>query len=226
MKSISLIGLFLSLVCITACNKWQGIPLEFQDPQDTQFLEEVLPSSLIQAFGEEHIHFGPLPPNLEEISFKVEGMTYDTCVRYIFGPNGEVMLSPTAPPTHEGTLYYHHFWNQKEQIAQHKLKTSDPSGNIFIRTNDTIYLIGHDSVFTAYCQETIPEPQSGNPTNYIIISGTVVRDPKDNTFVGIRNYRMGKMIISYKQQPDIPSYAPGTIEIKKHDGISFYYEWD
>ena len=226
MKTIRVWFILLLLSMLTSCQKWEGIPLEIKDPQDIQSLSEVLPEDLIYAFGEEHIHFGPTPPDLTDISFKVEGLTYDSCLRYIFGPNGETILSPTAPPTHEGTLYYHHFWNHEEQIAQHKLKTIDPSGNIFIRSNDSTFIIGHDSVFTAYYQETILEPQSGNPTNHIILSGTIVRDPVTKQFVGIRNYRMGKMIKCYDHQPEIPSYAPGTIEVKKHEGISLSFEWD
>lgn len=211
---------------VSACDKWEGIPLVFQDPQEILYLEEVLPSELIYAFGEEHIHFGPNPPDLDSITFKVEGMTYDTCIRYIYGPNGESMIAPTAPPTYDGTRYYYHFWNHTEMLSSHKLKTIDPSGNTFIRTNDSTYIIGHDSVFTAYYTETILEPHSGNPTNYIILSGTVVRDKKTNAFLGIKNYRIGKMIKGYHHQPEIPSYAPGTIEVKRHDEFCARYVWD
>lgn len=226
MKTLKIFLTLLFLTSVTTCKKWEGVPIEFHDPQEILSLAGVLPLELINAFGEEHIHFGPMPPDLNGISFKVEGMTYDTCIRYIFGPGGEIMISPTAPPTHEGTHYYHHFWNYVEQLSQHKLKTVDPSGNIFVRTNDTIYIIGHDSVFSAYYRETILEPQSGQPTNYIIFSGTVLRDKKTNQFIGIKDYRLGKMIKSYAYQPEIPSYAPGTIEVKKHEGIAYPYDWD
>lgn len=223
---MKILSLLFCLSWITACNKWEGIPIEFHDPQDIMFLEEVLPIELIHAFGEENIHFGPAPPNLNDITFKTEGMDYDTCIRYIFGPNGETMLSPTAPPTYDGTLYYYHLWNHQEQLSSHKLKTVDPSGNTFIRTNDSTYVIGHDSAFTAYYQETILEPHSGNPTNYIIISGIVLRDPTTDEFIGIKHYRMGKMIKCYDHQPEIPSYAPGTLEVKRHDALCPRYVWD
>ena len=201
--------------------------MDFNDLQDIPILSDVIPQELLDAFGEENVNFGPKPPNLSDLSFMVNGLDYVYCKRYIFGPNGTYMLSPTDPPTHEGTLYYHHFSNHWEHLSHHKLKTIDPSGNIFIRSNDSTFIIGHDSLFTAYFQETIEEPHSGNPTNFILISGTLVIDTTaHDSIIGIRNYRIGKLIKDYERQPEIPSYAPGTIEVKIHEGISLPCVWD
>lgn len=200
--------------------------MDFSDPQEIFPILEVLPQDLVDAFGEENIHFGPTPPNMNDISFQVDGLNYVTSIRYLFGPSDddEYILSTAAPPTYDATQYYHHFKNAIGNMAQHKLKTIDPSHNIFTRDNDTIYLIGQGSSFTAYYTETIQEEASGNPTNYIIISGTLVTDEKG--FVGVKDYRIGKKIKKYERRPVTPSYAPGTIEVKTHEGLSPQVSWD
>lgn len=218
--------LFLSL--FISCEEWEGIPMDFSDPQEIMPVLNVLPEELVTAFGEEHIHFGALPPDLSDISFKVEGMDYVTSIRYLFGPTDDdpYILSPTTPPSYDATLYFHHFMDQKESLAQHRLKTIDASQNIFIRDNDTVYVIGQNNQFTAYYTETIDDDDAGIPTNYMIVSGTLVRDENTQAVLGIKDYRIGKMIKSYEHHPRVPSYAPGTLEVKTHIGLSPYYVWD
>ena len=228
MKNLRSIILLLCLIPFVSCEDWTGINMDFSDPQEVLPILDALPQDLVDAFGVEYINFGPTPPNLSDFSFKVEGLNYVSSKRYLFGPtdDDEYILSTTNPPTYDATIYYHHFMDQTERLSKHKLKTVDASQNIFLRSNDTVYIIGHDSLFTAYYTETIPDPQSGNPSNHIIVSGTVVLDKNTDEFIGIRNYRIGKKIKSYDHRPEVPSYAPGTIEIKKHDELSLKHIWD
>jgi len=222
---IVLVLLFLPFV---SCEDWIGIDADFTDPQEVTPMLEYLPQDLLDAFGEEYINFGPTPPDLSDISFKVNGLDYVTSIRYLFGPtdDDEYIISTTDPPTYDATIYYHHFMEQTEHIAKHNLKTIDPNNNIFFRHNDTVYVIGHDSLFTAYYQETIQDSLAGYPTNYIILSGTLVRDSGTQAFIGIRNYRIGKKIKKYLYRPIAPSYAPGTIEVKTHQELSPAHVWD
>lgn len=219
---------FLCFVMMASCSK-SGIDIPINDPQDIEFIHNHIDRDLIDAFGEEHIHFGHTPPSLEGISFKVKGMDYDTCVRYIFNvdPTLPPIISHTDPPTYDGSTNYHHFFHHIESITKHKLKTVDTHNDAYIRENDTVYVVGIDSllVFTAYYEEVLNEEGLGHPTNGIIVSGTLVYD-NQGIFVGIKDYRIGKKILRYEERPTIPSYAEGTIEIKTHSGLAPAEEWD
>lgn len=219
--------LLLSLFSLLSCEDWIGIEPDFTDPQEVQSIADALPQELLDAFGEENIHFGPTPPDISDLSFKVEGLDYEFSKRYLFGPtlDDPYILSHATPPTYDATIFYHHFMKQTEHIAQHKLKTIDPSQNILTRHNDTVYVIGHDSFFTVYYQETIHESSLGIPTNYIIISAELAHDTT-HQIIGVKNYRIGKLIKSVESLPITPSYAPGTIEIKQHLETSPVYLWD
>jgi len=228
MKRSRLVAVLLILLGFVSCEGMDGIDADLTDPQEVKSMMDFLPQDLLDAFGEENINFGPTPPDLSGVSFKVNGMDYVTSIRYLFGPtdDDEYIISTTTPPTYDATIYYHHFMDQTEHISKHNLKTVDASQNIFTRHNDTIYIIGHAPYFTAYYLETIQDSLSGRPTNYIILSGTLVTDPETQEFVGVRDYRIGKKIRNYEYRPITPSYAPGTIEVKTHEGLSPAHVWD
>lgn len=228
-KANSLLVLLFSLVMMASCSK-DGVDIDVIDPQHVEFINIVIDQDLIDAFGEEYLHFGHTPPNLEGISFKVRGMDYDTCIRYIFNaqdPDAPPIQSHTDPPTYDGSTNYHHFFDHAENISHHKLKTIDPYNDTYIRENDTVYVVGVDDsqYFTAYYEEIIKEEGSGHPTNGIIISGKLEYDDQ-GVFIGISNYRIGKKILSYREHPTKPSYAQGTIEIKTHSGLAPAEDWD
>ena len=232
---------------ITSCSE-EGIDIEVHDPQHVVFIHGLdengnilIDQDLVDAFGEEYIHFGHTPPSLEGISFKVQGMDYVSCIRYIFNvdPSQPPIQSHTDPPTYDGASNYHHFFQHTENIASHKCKTVDTYNNIYLRNNPIVYVIGDEVItgndtihrFTAYYEEEIQEEGSGHPTNAILISGTLVYD-NNNNFIGVKDYRMGKKILRFKERPTpnaqgyIQSYAQGTIEIKTHSALSSAEEWD
>ena len=240
MKKLTLLLLLTLPFMLACCGKIPPLDLGFSNPSDVFDIDSVFSfenvdnHDLLTHFGSENINFGAFPPALDSIQFKVEGMDYLYCDRYIYNPaTGEIIHSHADPPTYEPSDYQHHFKDHHfgQNMAWHKLKTRDPSGNIYTRTNDTVYVIGHDSLFTVYYLEKFFEEGSGNPTNAIIISGTLVYDSttvNDSiivNFVGVRDYIIGKKILKYDYMPT-QAYAPGTIEIKKHPGISAYYKWD
>ncbi|MBQ3710695.1 MAG: hypothetical protein II887_08330 [Bacteroidales bacterium] len=236
MKKTQLIPvIFLSLVMMASCSK-TGIEVNIHDPQHIVFIhgfdenEHILiDQDLVDAFGEEYIHFGHTPPSLEGFSFKVRGMDYDTCIRFIFNvdPTQPPIQSHTDPPTYDPSVNHHHFYNHVENISSHKIMTSDSFNDTYTREKDTVYVIGDENThrFTAYYEEVLQEEGAGHPTNAIIFSGTVVYDDNDQ-FVGIKDYRIGKKILKYRERPTIPSYAEGTIEIKTHSELSPVEDWD
>lgn len=229
MKKLKLIIVILALSLGLYCCDREAIDFDFSDPQEVEKVSTTLQNNddLIGHFGEENIHFGPVPPTLEGLSFKVTGMDFDYCERYIFGPNeGDPdILSHADPPTYEAAVYHHHFFHHVQGIARHRLKSIGPHGDVYTKENDTVFVIGSGNDFTAYYIEKVYEEGSGNPTNAILISGTLEYDSQGK-ILGVKNYRIGKKILDYEYRPTINSYAKNTIEIKRHDDLSPYYEWD
>lgn len=242
MKKTQLIPvIFLSLVMMASCSK-TGIEVNIHDPQHVVFIhgldenEHILiDQDLVDAFGEEYIHFGHTPPSLEGISFKADMMYYETVVRYLFNqdPTQPPILSGADPPTDDGNRNYHHFYNHTENIARQRMQTITTYQDTVLRQNDTVYIIGDESThsFTAYYEETLKEEGSGHPTSAILISGTLVYDDNGH-FLGVKNYRIGKKILRYKERPTpnqygiIMAFAEGTIEIKKQNELAPAEEWN
>ena len=212
-----------------SCNKEEGVTIDVIDPQFIDFVDVVIDDDLIEAFGAEHIYFGHTPPDIEGLSFYVQGMDYVLCKRYIFDTynNNEPILSHADPPTYDGTRNWHHFYNHLENTSSHKMKSIDTHNDTYIRENETVYILGiADSLtFTAYYEEVLQEEGSGHPTNGILISGRLVYD-NNGTLIGVKDYRIGKKILRYQEHPTTPSYAQGTIEIKEHEGVAPITDWD
>lgn len=216
------------LVCglmLPRCGAHDGIDFSFHEPHAVANVMETIPEDLVEAFGEEHFHFGPNPPDLNDLSFKVDGLQYVKAIRYVFGPDGTPIPSQAEMPPMDMTRYLHHFYDADRSFAGHRLKTIDPSNNQFLRQNDTVFVIGNNQNFTAYYIDSIQEYASGNPVNAVIVSGVIQRDSLGQ-FLGIDHYRIGKKILRYGHQPAVPSYAPGTIEVKQHESLCPAFEWD
>ena len=233
MKKTSIFLILLSLTWFfQACN---AVDFDFNDPQDIKTIQDAIQlenADLWELFGEENIHFGPVPPSIgDSICFMVNGLYYDTCIRYIFDlyNNNEPILSHADPPVYDASTNVHLFHNQYQCIFQHELRTRDSYNSTYALHLDTAYIIGHDNVFTTYYVGKIGG--NGDPTVAMIISGTLVYDTITSggtqtlVFKGVKDYLFGKKILKYEYQPT-NAYAPGTIEIKKHPGLSPSCEWD
>ena len=218
------------LMAMASCTKVEPVAIDIIDPQDVGFVNVVLDDDLVEAFGEENIHFGHTPPSLEGLSFYVQGMDYVVCRRYIFDAynNYQPTLSHADPPTYDGSRNWHHFHHHIENLASHKMKTIDTYNDTYIRPNDSVYIVGiaDDHTFTAYYEEVIEDEGSGYPVNGILISGQLVYDG-NGELLGVKDYRIGKKIMEYKGTPPYgSSYAPGTIEVKEHRELAPIILWD
>ena len=236
MRKYSIHVLLCFLAGFNACREWEGI--DFQSDQDIEWINEVKINGnpedytdFLLAYGEENIHFGYNPPRLDSISFFVDGMDYITCDRYVYklkNNNYEIEhLATTSPSGSDGLKYYYLFYNHIGNISNFKTKVSAPHEDVY-GEKDTVYVIGSGNDFTAYYYE-ITE-QSGRPINFVIISGTLEYDQEGN-FTGVSNYRYGKKIIKINEpptpeNPSFQGFAEGTIEIKKHEGLAPYSNWD
>lgn len=214
------------LVLLSSCGK-NSMDFNFAEPIDNPTINEVFGldnQDLLDAFGEANIHFGPVPPSLDGISFEVHGMDFIYYKRLV-SYQGTVSQQEGSTG-YDGSTNYHHFFNDPTTVyTKHRFQTKDPSAHIYARENDKVYVIGHDNCFTAYYIETVTDPGSGDPTNAIIISGTLEYDAS-NRFIGVKDYYIGKKILTYESTPT-NAYAPGTIEIKRqHDPLAEASDWD
>lgn len=235
--SLILISLTLSFF---ACSP---LDIDFNDPQDVEEISDAFLTydpngnptdndDLIELFGEDNIHFGPVPPTWgDSICFQVDGLYYENCIRYVFDTynNNEPMLAHTDPPVFDPSTNIHLFYDPNQCLFKHKIITRDTYGNNYEMDLEKAYIIGHDSLFTTYYKGKVKG--NGNPTVAILISGTLVFDTittgnaQTVEFKGVRDYLFGKKILAYEYQPT-NAYAQGTIEIKKHPGLSPRCEWD
>lgn len=216
MKKARLLSvLFLSIVMMAACTK-SGVDINLHDPQHIAFLDTI-PSDLLKAFGEEHINFGHTPPSLDTIAFHIErrSLKYDTVDQIQFD-------AVTHQPIHSHKLmgsydkigYYHYFYNHINNIISDSvLYYGDEK---FKMNYEVVYVIGSGESFTAYFVEKAHS--QNHPTNGILISGTLVYTTDtlfinndtiyNKRFCGIKDYRMGKEIIDYEQEPQLSDYLP------------------
>lgn len=236
MKKTQLLPIiFLSLLMMASCSK-SGVDINFNDPQHIDFLD-IIPPDLVEAFGQENIHWGHTPPNLNNVCFYLDGLKYKVCKHYIYGQNHEPVISNSQFDS-DPIKYYHCFFNHVENIASDSLLYYAPGEDRFMMAYDTVYVIGSEkdsSVFTAY----FIERSNGryHPINGILISGTFFKDTIiDTTFhnnnniidtiilEGIKNFRMGKKIIEYRDPlPAILDvYLPGSIDVKVKDTAQFF----
>lgn len=213
-KNIIVALLCCCLAGLFSC-KDAGIDVDINDPQHILWVEKIIDDDLMQAFGEENIHFGHTPPDLDSISFLIDTLWYDSCIRYrpvtIFGVT-------TIEPSYssggiEMTTYKHHFFDQIENISHQRFyikSHNNTNTNIKPITIDTTFVIGSGNNFSAYFRAKTISEKEGNPTWAFLISGTVVNDSKKGK--SISNYRIGKKIMSIEFDP-VAGYYPNTIMI-------------
>lgn len=240
MKRFHRILVFTSLAFgLIAC---APLEIDFNDPQDVSTIQDEFMfdvnealqenNDLVELFGEENIHFGPVPPSWSDsICFRVNGMDYVSCVRYIYDPyhDNAIILSQAAPPDFDASINVHLFYDKNQCVFKHEMKTRDAYANYYFLDLERAFIIGHDSLFTTYYQgKTLG---NGDPTVLMLISGTMVfdtitdGDTQKVVFKGVRDYIFGKKILKYEYQPS-QAFAPGTIEIKKHPGLSLKCNWN
>ena len=73
--------LLLLLIGLSACSD-DGIDINVNDPQHIPWVEDLIDPDLLNAIGVENIYFGHTPPNIDSLSFIVEKLEYDTCIRW------------------------------------------------------------------------------------------------------------------------------------------------
>ena len=227
MKKIVLFPiLLLVLTILNACSGWdERIDIDFTDPQQIEWVEDVVDEDLLLAMGIENIHFGHTPPNIDDFSFVVDSLWYETWVKVLLRENQITHVkwidTVYSQPNFEKSKYKHHFFNQNGNIIHQRMYYQDHNQNEALVDCDTTFLIGsfiNDTTgcFTAYYSWKVESETQGNPTYAFLVSGTL-RYTKDNQnqlrLTYIDNYRIGKKVIqidpAYEQSTNV--YHPGTL---------------
>lgn len=243
MKKIRLVSVFvIALISLNACNGWDdGISIDINDPQHIETVQQIIDEDLLDVLnalsvqnGITYIHFGHTPPNLDDISFIVDTLWYDTCIKY--RPDGVVSYINLGA---ENSEYKHHFYDHIENISHQKMHIHDKAHqNDYFADCDSTFIIGNGNNFTAYFKQTHPSEQQGNPTYAYLVSGTLTyKDTiiqNGNTFdtikelYGVTNYRIAKKIVATNPDP-APYYCKGTLMVlrpyRQYDTIPFR-TWD
>ena len=210
------VALLCCLAGLYSCDD-TGIDLGINDPQHIQWVEEIIDNDLLQAFGEENIHFGHTPPDLHDVSFVINELWYDSCIRY--RPVTILGVTNIEPSYSSGgvevTVYKHHFFNHIENLAQQRVfikshNNDDP--NLKPIDVPSTFVIGSGNDFSAYFQAKTISEKEGNPTWAYLISGTVVNDPDLGKCIS--NYKIGKKILTIDFDP-VAGYYPKTIMIMR-----------
>ncbi|MBO7084069.1 MAG: hypothetical protein J6W30_09510 [Bacteroidales bacterium] len=206
--------LLLLLIGLSACSD-DGIDINVNDPQHIPWVEDLIDPDLLNAIGVENIYFGHTPPNIDSLSFIVEKLEYDTCIRYrkitIMGV--DTIMPSYNNPGLENSVYKHHFFNCNENIAGYKMHIKAHTGDESFITTDSIFVIGYGNNFTAYYQKKLFSEKEGNPTWAYLITGTVEYD-STNKILGVSNYHIGKKILAI-DFPPTQGYYPGTLMYMK-----------
>lgn len=193
------------LTLLVSCLKEEGSEtILVHDPQVIPFITDTVrwPQDLLELFGEEHVNFGDTPPRLD-FSFRVDRQQYAATN---LGPHESPAIGSYTP-----VLHSHSFHDQYLQVCQYVHGVTLGGENTIENRIDTVYVTGHDSLFTVYYHETFPT--AGTPTHAVIMSGTL------SGSMAVINYRYGYKIVSYVDNIiPLDVYPPNSIFVFQNPG--------
>ncbi len=193
------------LALLVSCLKEEGSEtILVHDPQVIPFITDTAqwPQDLLELFGEEYVNFGDTPPRLD-FSFRVDRQQYAATN---LDPHESPIIGSYTPVPH-----FHSFHDQYLQVCQYVHSMTLGGENTIVNQIDTVYVTGHDSLFTVYYHETFPT--TGTPTHAVIMSGTLTSS------MAVINYRYGYKIIGYAEPFDaLGVYPPNSIFVFQNTG--------
>lgn len=168
--------IMLVLLGFSACLKEEGkSSILFNDPQDIPLITEYLPMDLLQLFGEENIHFGDRPYNLD-----MEFVSKHKYVAVSTSAENHPPVGTTSPIKH-----YHKISQKYLQIADYYSMTQEET---YCHLISPVYLTGSDTAFTAYYFEQ--PATAGSPVHAVLFSGR-------KSSAGVMDFRYGYKIVRY-----------------------------
>lgn len=185
MKTLRL-GIFtfvtVFLIMLVSCLKEGDGTVLVHDPQIVPFITDTVrwPRDLLELFGEEHVNFGDTPPHMA-FAFRVARQQY---VATNLDPAESPEIGSFTPVPHR-----HEFRDQYIQVCRYTHGMTLGGGNTLENRIDTVYITGHDSLFTVYFHETFHTP--GTPTHAVVMSGTLLGSS------ALIDYHYGYKIVCY-----------------------------
>lgn len=254
-RRLPFIVLLLILTGLHACSGWtDGVDLIIDDPQAMPWVEDIIDDSLLNIIDNNNvnfeIHFGHTPPNLDSVSFIIDQLWYDTCIRYrmVHHPFlGDTVMPSYNNPGFESSVYKHHFYDPYGSMIHQTFYIRDHMGNESMIEADSTFVIGSGNDFTVYFKFDIDSQKEGYPTWAYLISGTLeytydttVKITKTDTIVsikkrllGVSDYHIGKKIMrTDPENPPTQGYYQGTLMFLRpyqslaSDTIKPYTVWD
>lgn len=178
---VILTTVFLALLASCLKEESDGTIL-VHDPQVIPFITDTVlwPQDLLTLFGEEHVNFGDTPPKMD-FAFRMERQQYAATN---LDPAESPAIGSFTPIPH-----LHEFRKQYLQVCQYTHGMTLGGGYIVENHIDTVYVTGHDSLFTVYFHETFQT--AGTPTHAVVMSATLVGSD------ALTDYRYGYKIVRY-----------------------------
>jgi hypothetical protein len=192
------------LAMLASCLKEGDVTVLVHDPQTIPFITDTArwPLELLELFGEEHVNFGDTPPRLD-FSFRVDRQQYAATN---LDPDQSPAIGSYTPVPH-----LHAFHGQYLQVCRY-VHGVTLGGDVAVENRiDTVYVTGHDSLFTAYFHETFTT--AGRPTHAVVMSGTLLGSGT------LTDFRYGYMIVAYADTVVPPGvYPPGSVFVFQNPG--------
>jgi hypothetical protein len=214
---------------IAACQKVDpsdpNLPLDYA-LQDIPDIHDVIPIDLLEAIGENHLHFGDNPPSLMKDSLGFARKP-SIVLNYIKAdPNSNYEIIVGEPKQY--TTYFR-FYDQHRGVAKYDYKCVHIDtiyGGVFhqyviefANVADSVFIMGEKPYFTAYLtqnrhkENNVSTIVDNGSHEYVVLSGEV-------TETGIKNLYFGLKIKGY----DNPISA-GIDCLNIDDIVVFYIEF-
>jgi hypothetical protein len=206
-KRMSFVALTMAVAlglssCLKEESEWSIL---FNNPQDIPLITDYLPMDLLQLFGEENIHFGDRPFNLD-----MEFVSKHKYVAVSTSAESHPAVGTTSP-----IMHYHKISQKYLQIADYYSMTQEET---YCKMISPVYLTGSDTTFTVYYFE---QPvTAGNPVHAVLFSGRKSSE-------GVRDFRYGYKIVRYNDSIVPPTvYPENSIFIfADSDGLAERCSW-
>ncbi len=217
--------------------------------QNTPNINNFMPQELLEAFGGENLHFGEspdfgmFPPQLLDTVYAdtmyideeiVDQEFYFEFINQYLGQAGMQYIKPIPEYYTETSSTEKTFEFLSKDTTRLHLVPTMPS---FFRDSTTytsdvfrqVYIMGYDSVFTAYYYEVLDTKEGYKPLNAVILSGVVIEEAPASidTKAAITNVRWGIETMTYlkpsdaltQQQENGELPLPGNIVIMTCDTL-------
>lgn len=234
MKPRITILLAMVLFCATSCEKdtdpEQPMPLDYTI-QTIPSIDEVMPHDLIAAMGP-YLHFGDNPPRIDKCFSALDFIVLDTLIRFDSTEGYHFEQQPQSFAYPKNTFL---FENQHRCIVEkHYYERCNFQDYFYYYANsaDSIFVMGHDSYFTAYFKQTWkawvhPDLPGLNHLKNVTRCESIILCG-ETCDAGVKDFHLGMCVESYypSDYPYIGADPGASGQPGIHDIMIFSYKDD